>query len=345
MPRYFTKGGVLEPVKDYDTWLSSLKQNVKTSDDTFTPTKIYETILEYINEKIIPIDSIEIQRPFYPGGDYQKDAETYNEKSVVIDNPPFSICGEIIEFYIKNNIKFFIFTNGLTTFSHLSKDVHLLCPYASLEYDNGAKVNTCFNHNLFPKGVTISGELRERLGGLGEKKGKERKKYKYPNEVLSVAQSLELAKRIKGEVTITNYKVVSGLNYKGKQKRVFCKAMILSKSEQAKLDKVREGYNLLGDNDEHEAQKYSMLKKISIASAVMTAIGMVIVLFNGLSITTIIPTIILILVIIQMIISAKEMGKIKNRYDGDRLKNKMDDEIIEFELSERHRGYRDSLEN
>lgn len=339
MPRCFIKGGVLEPTKDYDTWLNNLKKNLKTSDDTFTPPKIYKTILEYINEKIIPINNIEIQRPFYPGGDYQKEVETYNEKSVVIDNPPFSICNEIVEFYIKNNIKFFIFTNGLTIFSYLSKDIHLLCPYATLEYENGAKVNTCFIHNLLPKGVTISGELRERLLRLGKTQKKEKKKYQYPNEILSVAQSLELSKQLKGEVTITNYKGVSGLNYKGKQKKVFCRAMILSKSEQAKLDKIREEYNLLNNKDEHEAQKYLMLKKISIASAVVTTISMVIVLFNGLPITTIAPTIILILVIIPMIISANNESKIKN------TDNESCDGVIKFELSEKQQKYRDALEN
>lgn len=340
MPRYFTKGGVLEPLKDYDTWFNNLRQNIKTSDDTFTPPKFYEAILEYINEKIIPIDSIEIQRPFYPGGDYQKEAETYNEKSVVIDNPPFSICSEIIEFYTKNNIKFFIFTNGLTIFNYLSKGLHLLCPYASLEYDNGARVNTCFVHNLLPKGVTISGELRERLLKVTVTQKKERKKYQYPNEVLSVAQSLELVKRFKGEVTIANYKGVSGLNYKGKQKKVFCKAMILSKSEQAKIDKIRKDHNLLKSRDEYDAQKNSILKKISIASALVTIISMVIVSFNWLPLITIAPTIILILVIIAIIISENKVSKIKDETD-----NEFDDKIIKFELSEKQRRYRDALEN
>ncbi|OPG60911.1 hypothetical protein BGL87_08335 [Helicobacter pylori] len=169
MPKYFIKGGKLEQPKEYETWFNNLKKNVKTSDDTFTPPLVYEEVLKYINEKIIPIDSIEIQRPFYPGGDYQKDAESYNEKSVVIDNPPFSILSEILEFYIKNNIKFFVFANGLTVFHYLNRDVHLLCPYTSIKYDNGAKVNTCFIHNLLPKGVTLSGELRDRLLALDKK--------------------------------------------------------------------------------------------------------------------------------------------------------------------------------
>lgn len=338
MPRYFTKGGVLEPLKDYDTWLNNLRVKVKTSDDTFTPKEIYKTILEYINEKIIPIDSIEIQRPFYPGGDYKKDAETYNEKSVVIDNPPFSMCSEIIEFYKKNNIKFFLFISGLTIFSYLEIDLHLLCPYQAIEYDNGAKVNTCFIHNLLPKGVTISGDLRDRLSKLATKTRKTRKKIQYPNEVLSVAQSLALAARIKGEVTITNYKAVSGLNYKGKQKKVFGKAMILSKSEQDKIDKIRKECNLLKDRDEYK--KNSILKKISIASAVVTTISMAIVLFNGLHITTIAPTIILILVIISILISENKKSKIKDETD-----NEVDDEVIKLELSEKQRKYRDALEN
>lgn len=277
MARYFVKGGGLEPVKDYDSWLSSLKHNVKTSDDTFTPPEIYEAILEYINEKIIPIDSIEIQRPFYPGGDYQKEAETYNEKSVVIDNPPFSLSSEIIHFYIKKNIKFFIFANGLTTFAYLTRDVHLLCPYATIKYDNGARVSTCFVHNLLPKGVTISGELRERLSKAAKRQKKLRKKCKYPNEVLSVAQSAELAKQMKGEVTITKYKGVGSLSFKGKQERVFCKAMLLSKGEQARLDKIR-----------------------------------------------------------------REQTKQPDETDDE---NEFDDEIIEFELSEKQRKYRDELED
>lgn len=58
MPRYFTKGGSLEPGEDYDTWLNNLKKNVKTSDDTFTPPKFYKLYLNILMKKIIPIDSI-----------------------------------------------------------------------------------------------------------------------------------------------------------------------------------------------------------------------------------------------------------------------------------------------
>lgn len=239
MLREITTGRRLRTTKDYDTWFNNLRQNVKTSDDVFTPPKVYEILLEYINEKIIPINSIEIQRPFFPGGDYQKDIENYNEKSVVIDNPPFSLTGEILDFYIKNNVKFFIFTNGITVFSYLNRDLHLLCPYITLEYENGARINTCFIHNLKPKGVTISAELRDKLKEVSKKRLVKRKKYEYPNEVLSVAESLRLSQTIKGEVTIESYRGVSEFDSNGKRNRIFCKAMILSKSEQEKIDKIR----------------------------------------------------------------------------------------------------------
>ncbi|GAA8041970.1 hypothetical protein HpMS86_09690 [Helicobacter pylori] len=332
MPRYFTKGGILEPAQDYDKWFNNLRENIKTSDDTFTPPLLYEELLKYINKKIIPIDSIEIQRPFYPGGDYQKDAETYHEKSVVIDNPPFSICSEIINFYIKNNIKFFVFTNGLTIFNYLNLDCHLLCPYIEIEYGNGANITTCFIHNLLPKGVTISGELRERLLNFSRKQNKkEKNKYSYPNEVLSVAQSLKLAKALKGEHTITNYKGVTGLNYNGKQKKVFCKAMILSKSEQDKIDKIRAKYGLIKSpttiNNKTE-------KTLAIATVILSLITMVTALFQ-------LPFLIhIILSAVNMFTALLTAIKITKQKQEEN-----DDGLVKFELSERQHKYREALEN
>ena len=116
--------------------------------------------------------------------------------------------------------------------------------------------------------------------------------------------------------------------------------MILSKSEQAKLDKIREEHNLLKSREEYDAQKNSILKEISIASALVTIISMVIVLFNWLPVITIIQTLILILVIITIIISENKVSKIKDETD-----NEFDDKIIKFELSEKQHRYRDALEN
>ncbi|WQW79899.1 hypothetical protein KVM30_02570 [Helicobacter pylori] len=336
MPRYFTKGGVLEPVKDYDTWFNSLKCNVKTSDDTFTPPLVYEEILKYINEKIIPIDSIEIHRPFYPGGDYKKDIETYNEKSVVIDNPPFSITSEILDFYTKNNIKFFIFTNGLTVFHSLNTDLHLLCPYVQIEYENGTKLTTCFIHNLLPKGVTISGELRDRLDNLPKSNKKEQNKYSYPKEVLSVANSLELAKRIKGEHTIYNYKGITGLSYKGKQKKVFCKAMLLSKSEQEKINKIRAECGLIKTPLSIQNKKK---KTLPLTTAIVSLFTIITAL---LPLPTLIPITLSAVAMLTSLITATKIAKQTQKI----IKQKNnDDGIIKFELSEKQKKYMEELEN
>ena len=335
MPRYFTKSGRLEPVKEYETWFNNLRQNVKTSDDTFTPPKVYEEVLKYINEKIIPIDSIEIQRPFYPGGDYQKDIENYNEKSVVIDNPPFSIISEIIDFYLKNNIKFFIFTNGLTIFNYLNRDVHLLCPYAMIEYDNGDKVNTCFIHNLLPRGVTISGDLRNRLGDLCEQNKIKRNKYSYPDEVLSVAQSLELVKQIKGEHTITNYKGVSGLNHNGKQKKVFCKAMLLSNSEKEKIQKIKAECGLIKNNNTTNSNQQERVLCITTS-----AICFFIMITALLPIPFLIPISLSAVAVVTSLLTALKISQQKN------IDTTTDDDgIITFELSGRQHRYREALEN
>lgn len=342
MPRYFTKGGVLEPIKDYDTWFNNLRENVKTSDDVFTPPLVYEEVLKYINEKIIPIDSIEIQRPFYPGGDYQKDAETYNEKSLVIDNPPFSICSEIIDFYTKNNIKFFIFTNGLTIFSYLNRDVHLLCPYAQIKYENGAKINTCFIHNLLPRGVTIGGDLRDRLKNLCKESKTNRKKYSYPDEVLSVAQSLELAKIIKGDHTITNYKSISGLNVNGKQKKVFCKAMLLSNSEMEKLQKIKAECGLIKGKNKVLKQTKN-IKNINYAIMFLSVLGAtnLFYFYGGNKETITFVAIYSIIPIVLACLSIVEALKIEIANDND----DDDDDTIKFEISERQHKYREAIEN
>lgn len=41
---------------------------------------------------------------------------------MVVDNPPFSILAEIIDYYLANNIKFFLFAPGLTCFNYLAKN-------------------------------------------------------------------------------------------------------------------------------------------------------------------------------------------------------------------------------
>lgn len=98
--------------ESYKEFIEKFKSK-KTTDDCYTPENIYKTVCDWVVDKY-KLDGMKIVRPFYPGGDYKSFA--YSDNTVVIDNPPFSILSEIKDFYIKNNIKFFLFAPHLTIF-------------------------------------------------------------------------------------------------------------------------------------------------------------------------------------------------------------------------------------
>jgi hypothetical protein len=128
-------------------------------------------------------------RPFYPGGDYQH--ETYPKGCVVVDNPPFSILAEIINFYADRGIKFFLFAPSLTLFSSSSSSSCALATGAEVVYENGASVATSFLTNLENGGVRVRSapELRKAVQDASDKiqkeLHKELPKYSYPDEVIT----------------------------------------------------------------------------------------------------------------------------------------------------------------
>ncbi len=78
---------------EYEAFLEKFKLK-KTTDDCYTPPAVYDAVLNFCRKEF-DIEGKDIQRPFYPGGDYQAEAENYGEDVVVIDNPPFSILSKI----------------------------------------------------------------------------------------------------------------------------------------------------------------------------------------------------------------------------------------------------------
>ncbi len=121
------------------------KTQTKTTDDCYTPKEVYEAVLDYVCNRY-GVRAEDVIRPFFPGGDYQK--ENYDGK-VVVDNPPFSIIKKIVEYYLENDIPFFLFCHGLTnTFMKIGKDKITFIPFDTIKYENGAKVNTGFVTNL-----------------------------------------------------------------------------------------------------------------------------------------------------------------------------------------------------
>lgn len=152
-----------------------------TSDDCFTPPKIYDAVVKFVKEHYG--HKGEIVRPFYPGGDYQK--FVYPEGCIVIDNPPFSIASEIVKFYVDNKIDFFLFANGQTLFSLLRQGAHCVVVGCDIEYENGAKVNTAFVTSLGENDVEISATLRSMIVSAEEKEGSTLNKYDWPIELIT----------------------------------------------------------------------------------------------------------------------------------------------------------------
>lgn len=100
-------------------------------------------------------------RPFYPGGDYQKELPqngkivfdkngepVFDKKAeIVLDNPPFSILKSIVEFYNENNIKYILYGPALTALCYIKYgSLCFLCD--DVVYENGARVKTLLMTNI-----------------------------------------------------------------------------------------------------------------------------------------------------------------------------------------------------
>ena len=180
-----------EESEEYQAFVDKFKPK-KTTDDCYTPVPVYEAVKTWAIDKYGLADR-PIVRPFYPGGDYQK--MTYPDGAVVIDNPPFSILAEIVDFYHAHHIDFFLFAPSLTAFARMiGRDwLHSVVAHGSVTYENGAIVNTSFETNMGTARVTVSHELHDRITTADAQAKDERRsseplpKYSYPVEVATAA--------------------------------------------------------------------------------------------------------------------------------------------------------------
>ena len=218
--------------KEYAAFLEKFEEK-HTSDDCFTPENIYEVVANYVSEKF-NVSRYAFVRPFYPGGDYEN--FNYPSDCVVVDNPPFSILSKICRFYQQNNIKFFLFANGLTVLSSCSKyDVSAVCVGATVTYKNGAGINTSFVTNMFDTPCAMSEPgLYEALEKANkENMAKIRKhvpKYDYPAHVITAARLNYLS--LHGEslcINLENCKFIRKLDsQKESKKKIFGQGFLLS---------------------------------------------------------------------------------------------------------------------
>ena len=177
--------------EDYDAFVEKFKPK-KTTDDCYTPPEVYETIKNWVCKEY-DINPEYIVRPFYPGGDYEN--FEYAENSVVVDNPPFSILSQILDFYIERKIPFFLFAPALTLFSSAkNRNLNYVVTDNTIVYENGAKVKTAFITSLGEYAIRTAPELENLISQAINRGHKRTIKFKYPNEVLTVNDLFKISR-------------------------------------------------------------------------------------------------------------------------------------------------------
>jgi hypothetical protein len=217
-----------EKFEDYEGFVDKFKPK-KTTDDCYTPQAVYDEIVRYVDETIMPLEGVKILRPFYPGGDYEN--YDYPEGSVVIDNPPFSIISKICRFYNSRGIKYFLFAPALTLLGlrlGLSDESYIVA-HCDIVYENGARVRTSFRTNML-KGnprIRIAGDLYKRVQEVQKREPKSIRKIIYPDYVITPATLGRLCVRgIKFDIPAADCSQISKLdNMKG---NLFGKGFLLS---------------------------------------------------------------------------------------------------------------------
>ena len=163
-----------------------------TTDDCYTPPEVYDVVLKFVRENVTPIEDKDIIRPFRPGGDYKN--EYYPEGCAVIDNPPFSIFTEIIDFYISHKIRFFLFAPTLTLFSQ--RDCTFIVATATVTYENGAKVNTSFVSNMCGNlRIWVEPTIAKSIADAQKSEIDELPKYAYPDCLITPATLGKISRR------------------------------------------------------------------------------------------------------------------------------------------------------
>ena len=175
---------------EYAAFLEKFKPK-KTTDDCYTPRNVYDAVRTWVFRRYALPPETEIVRPFWPGASYE--TRPYPPGCVVLDNPPFSIVGRIVDFYQSRRIRFFLFAPYLSNVG-IGRGTgcgHVLAP-CSIRYENGAEVPTSFVTNLDPDVVAESAPdlyamVKEADAANRATVTKSLPAYEYPPEVVTSA--------------------------------------------------------------------------------------------------------------------------------------------------------------
>ena len=130
--------------KTYEEFVEKFKPK-KTTDDCYTPPLVYDAVASWVEQRY-GVDRAHFVRPFFPGENYW--LRDYTPEDIVVDNPPFSILSEIIKFYGRKGIRYFLFGPTLTLLSSSVRNATAIVTGNSVIYENGAAVNTSFLTNM-----------------------------------------------------------------------------------------------------------------------------------------------------------------------------------------------------
>ena len=182
----------VEGGEGYDEFVDKFKPKL-TTDDCYTPPAVYDAVLRFVGT-ITKLEGRKIERPFVPGGDFEN--YPYTKRSIVVDNPPFSLLSKICRFYCERQIPFFIFGPALTLFSARDCDLTYIIPDSEIEYENGARVLTGFITNLI-KDIRIwcCPELGQLIDEAQPDENKEKQGFVYPDNIVTAALLGKITKR------------------------------------------------------------------------------------------------------------------------------------------------------
>lgn len=157
----------------------------RTTDDCYTPDVVYDAVAEWVASEY-NVSRANFVRPFYPGGDYQR--EKYKPTDIVVDNPPFSILASIIDWYNERGIRYFLFGPQLTMLGTCANRCTCLAVGVQITYANGANVNTSFCTNMDDKDIAVKADARlykmVNDANLSLDERKKFPKYVYPKNVI-----------------------------------------------------------------------------------------------------------------------------------------------------------------
>lgn len=176
---------------DYAAYVKKFLPNyVYTTDDTFTPPKVYQAVIDWLTMEG-KTQGRRILRPFYPGGDFE--AIDYKPGDFVVDNPPFSQMSRIVRFYQEHKIDFFLFYDRRYSLSYLRDGLTLIYINESIEFENGALIVPAFVTNVFDGAAVYSSKTLNEMIKAGQVKQTEPRN-EYPDDVFSFTIFEKIAK-------------------------------------------------------------------------------------------------------------------------------------------------------